>query len=624
MLGLSQTPASDLAIPQRGYLALNETTDKASMLGREHEARRRNYGVATSWALAFSLAALLWGLWQLPSSILEFEECRRLDERAQALHSKILLYDEVLTMSARLCASTGDPTWDQRYRQLLDAAIKEAMALLPGAGLAASTNQANEALVFKEHRALELASRGKLTAAQAIFDDDYQKLKQTYAQGMVEFQRALLARSQTYLTNASKKLKLVGSTFLGICVSLVLVWLSIGYQTQSWNNVLATRNKDLDEQAERLRLAHQDLEESHRQLLQKQKLELVGTLATSVAHDFNNQLVPIFGHVEFMLGGERLSSEQTESLQIIQRAAKNCRQLVRRLMSLVRPAVAEKSVFELGSMVLELRDFLVQILPSTIHLEMDVAANLPSVRGTAAELQAVFLNLATNARDAMPDGGVLKISGRLRDDRVEFRVEDNGSGIEPQLLGRIFEPFYTTKAQSGTGLGLFSVQKVLQDHGATIEVESRPGRGTTFVLSFPVHGSSGPGQDKPRVESRPKQRTKILLVDDEEAVLRITSRLLTLKGFEVVTARNGVEALQVFSRERFDLVISDVTMPEMDGLTLLRRLREMEPPPKVILISGINFETANTTGASAVLNKPFELSQLLELIECHAGAIGAD
>ncbi len=166
MLGLSQTPASDLAIPQRGYLALNETTDKASMLGREHEARRRNYGVATSWALAFSLAALLWGLWQLPSSILEFEECRRLDERAQALHSKLLLYDEVLTMSARLCASTGDPTWDQRYRQhegLLDAAIKEAMALLPGAGLAASTNQANEALVFKEHRALELASRGKLT-----------------------------------------------------------------------------------------------------------------------------------------------------------------------------------------------------------------------------------------------------------------------------------------------------------------------------------------------------------------------------------------------------------------------------------------------------------------------------
>lgn len=568
-------------------------------------------------AILLTLIALGWALLQLAIGYRDYEEAERQTNEALVLRGRIMLYDEVLTMSARMAAATGDPIWEHRYRQcepMLDHEIRLAVNLFPGSQVAAITDEANQKLVALEHQALSLAKTGNLSEAQKVFNAEYRHQKEVYAAGMSDFNQALRARAQANLEQRQMRLKGLSLACAGISAAMLLTWLAIIYHTQAWNRTLLDKNQALDRQSEEIQQANFKLAESQAKLFQAQKLELVGTLASGVAHDFNNQLVPIFGHVELMLAEDRTPAQRA-SLDVIQAAAKNCRQLVRRLMSLGNPSTSEKMTLDVIVLMNELKEFLVQTLPSTIRLELLIEGNVRPILGTVAEVQAVFLNLATNARDAMPEGGHLRLTVRNLADQVQFCVEDDGMGMSAEIQAKIFDPFFTTKAgHAGTGLGLSSVKRALEDHGGSIEVDSRPGAGSRFTLTFPAVLSNPP--DEPTSQATPEsiRIPRILFVDDEAAIRRVASRRMATLGVEVITAADGFEALECYDPHEIDAVVSDVTMPKMDGLKLLQRLLEINPKVLVFLVSGNDVEVSQAPGVAAILAKPYQFQELVNTV----------
>ncbi len=379
------------------------------------------------------------------------------------------------------------------------------------------------------------------------------------------------------------------------------------------------------------------------QFAQSQKMQAIGQLAGGVAHDFNNVLTAIIGYCDLLLANHRPSDPSFPDIMQIKQNANRAAGLVRQLLAFSRRQTLRPQIIQLTDVISDLSMLLRRLIGETITLEVAHGRDLWPVKVDVNQFEQVIVNLAVNARDAMADGGVLTLrtanisaaecaaygdAALVPGDYVLIEVADTGSGIPPDIMDKIFEPFFSTKdVGKGTGLGLSTVYGIVQQTGGTILAASVAGQGSTFRVFLPRHAATEAEEAEPRpveADTRPADLTgqgSILLVEDEDAVRAFATRALTARGYNVVAAAGGVEALALMdaAEHRFDLVVSDVVMPEMDGPTLLRQLRAREPGLKVIFISGYAEEAfarnLPATESFSFLAKPFSLKQLVAAVK---------
>ena len=371
------------------------------------------------------------------------------------------------------------------------------------------------------------------------------------------------------------------------------------------------------------RRAQLELQRAHEQLAQSQKLEALGKLTGGVAHDFNNLLMVVSGQAQLLRRKVGDEPRALRALDAIEAAARRGEDLTRHLLSFSRRqrlTPAPTSLTEQGS---GLRELLAASLPATVRLETDLPDGLWPVAIDAGEFELALLNLAVNARDAMPKGGVLSLSGRnvtldgfgaggLKGDFVALILADTGTGIAPDILPKVFDPFFTTKdVDKGTGLGLSQVFGFAQQSGGQVDVASELGVGTRFTLYLP----RSTGVPAAAEEEGPAPLTgsaRVLLVEDNPEVADVAAHMLEELGHEVRLVGNGVAALKALEAdEPVDLVFSDIVMAgELDGLDMARRVRESHPRMPVILATGYSEAAARIGDEFPILRKPYKLADL--------------
>jgi signal transduction histidine kinase/ActR/RegA family two-component response regulator len=372
------------------------------------------------------------------------------------------------------------------------------------------------------------------------------------------------------------------------------------------------------------------------QLAQAQKMEAIGTLAGGVAHDFNNVLQVALGFSEILLGDKLLPEHCRADLQKINESAQRGADLVQRLLTFSRKTDTNLQPLDLNLRITELRKMLERTLPKMVDIQLTQDVKLAKINGDKTQIEQVLMNLAVNARDAMPEGGklIFKTANVRLDEEytrkhleaqpgphVLLTVTDTGSGMDEDTLQHIFEPFYTTKGVGeGTGLGLAMVHGIVKQHGGHIRCYSERGKGTSFNIYFPSLLSE---EIKEKAVKRPMPQggsETILLVDDEEMIRDLGSRILTKAGYKVITASNGKEALDTYQQrsDEIALVLLDLMMPEMGGKQCLEGLLSMNPSVKVIIASG--YAAGGPTkerldaGAKGFVNKPYDMRQMLEVL----------
>lgn len=378
------------------------------------------------------------------------------------------------------------------------------------------------------------------------------------------------------------------------------------------------------------------------QLRQSKKMQAIGTLAGGVAHDFNNILAAIMGYSELALNLQGSGRQCDNEVKEILRAADRAKELVQQILTFSRKVEVDLKPMDLNQEVVHTTKILGRTLPKMIELRTTLGSSLPLIKADATQIEQVLLNLASNAADAMPEGGTLAIeTSQVELDReycrrhleitpgqyILLEVSDTGTGMDEQTLQLIFDPFFTTKEiGKGTGLGLSTAFGTVKEHGGHIHCFSELGKGTTFKIYLPVLGMPEPvpvsdSQPLPDAAEEPEGGEEtILLVDDEQALRKLGRSILTDAGYSVLTAKDGEEALDVYNQnmDSIDLVILDLSMPGMGGYKCLALLLAANPRAKVIVASGYS---ANTTakdtiraGAVGFLSKPFRSEELLERI----------
>ena len=338
-----------------------------------------------------------------------------------------------------------------------------------------------------------------------------------------------------------------------------------------------------------------ELKTTQRHVLQQERLRAVGQMASGIAHDFNNTLSPILGFSEMLLRRPAGAAPDTESyLRLINIAARDAAAVVRRLRDLYRervepatlkPVNLERCITE--AIALTQPRWRNQALANgvTIQVTTHVAAPLPPVAGDEAELREMLTNLIFNAVDAMPKGGPIELRARPDGDGVRVEVADSGGGMSDEVRVRCLEPFFSTKGQHGSGLGLSLVNAIVERHRATLEIESAPGRGTTISVRFPQGAPPATALLGPEPEDLPR-RLRILVVEDEPVVRKVISDQLLYEGHTVETATNGVEGLEKFMAGWFDVVVTDRAMPEMGGDQLAATIMRVAPDKPIIMLTG--------------------------------------
>ncbi|MDO9443070.1 MAG: ATP-binding protein [Beijerinckiaceae bacterium] len=378
---------------------------------------------------------------------------------------------------------------------------------------------------------------------------------------------------------------------------------------------------------------------------QSQKMQAIGQLAGGVAHDFNNVLTAIIGYSDLLLANHRPTDPSFQDIMQIKQNANRAAGLVRQLLAFSRRQTLRPQVLQLGDVLADLQMLLRRLVGEKIELDLKHGRDLWLVKADINQFEQVVVNLVVNARDAMPDGGKIHLRTRnvtaaecasfnesslVPGEFVVIEVEDTGTGIPDDVKDKIFEPFFTTKeVGKGTGLGLSMVYGIVKQTGGWVFCDSTPGRGTTFRIFLPRHIALPEEQVKREVVKTPAAdltgHGTILLVEDEEAVRAFGARALTSRGYTVLEAASGVEALQVVeeAQGKIDLIVSDVVMPEMDGPTMFGELRKRGIKAKVIFVSGYaedafakNLPEGEDFG---FLPKPFTLKQLVEAVK---GAVG--
>ncbi|HUL53630.1 MAG TPA: PAS domain-containing protein [Opitutaceae bacterium] len=373
------------------------------------------------------------------------------------------------------------------------------------------------------------------------------------------------------------------------------------------------------------------------QYLRAQRMEGIGTLAGGIAHDLNNVLSPIIMAIDLLKLDTGADPRRLQMLDTIRASARRGAELVRQVLTFARGLEGQRIAVELNQLVEDLRGIIAETFPRKIAIVTEIPTNLWPIIGDATQLHQVLLNLAVNARDAMPDGGTLtfaadnfqadaQYAGTGQEIRpgpyVMVAVTDTGTGMPPEVCDRIFEPFFTTKdVGKGTGLGLSTVHTIVKSHGGFINVESRLRHGTTFKVFLPADPSLTRGAAEEPPSDVPRgQGEWVLVVDDEVPVRSITQQTLEAFGYRVLTAADGVEAVAVFAehRKKIALVLIDMAMPVMDGPTAIHALLHIEPDVPIVAASGlasnVTMAKAAVAGVKDFLAKPYTGEALLRMI----------
>ncbi|MBO9575561.1 MAG: response regulator [Sphingobium sp.] len=374
-----------------------------------------------------------------------------------------------------------------------------------------------------------------------------------------------------------------------------------------------------------------------RQVAQQTKMQAVGQLAGGVAHDFNNILTAIIGHCDLMLMRHTPGDTDYHDIQQVKANSNRAAALTRQLLAFSRQQTLRPQVLQLPDVVSEVSSLLKRLLGENIKLDVQHGRNLGAVRADPGQLEQVIVNLVVNARDAMAEGGTVTIrtftfgAAQVREMKNDFMpigdytglsVADTGTGISPDVIGKIFEPFYTTKeVGKGTGLGLSTVYGIVKQSGGFIFADSELGMGTTFTIYLPVHAVEADDPER-RAATRKRATAEtwgtgtILLVEDEDMVRSVAERALTRQGYTVITANDGEQGLaRMAQAEKIDLLISDVVMPGMDGPAMVRNIRAEHPNIPVLFMSGYAEEQLRKSidiENVAFLPKPFSVNQLAE------------
>ena len=376
-----------------------------------------------------------------------------------------------------------------------------------------------------------------------------------------------------------------------------------------------------------------------RQVAQATKMQAIGQLAGGVAHDFNNILTAIIGYCDLMMLRHQPGDSDYDDIQQIKNNSNRAASLTRQLLAFSRQQTLRPQVLQLPDVVAEVSSLLKRLLGETVRLEVHHGRAMGAVRADPGQLEQVIINLGVNARDAMPNGGVLHIITKAVTqtdvramgseilpigDYVLLSMEDSGTGIPKDIIGKIFEPFFTTKdVGKGTGLGLSTVYGIVKQSGGFIFAESEPGQGTRFDIYLPVHLGGVPVVEKIEKPDRQKPKDlwgsgRVLVVEDEDMVRAVAERALVRQGYVVETARDGEEALAMFADGKgYDLVVSDVVMPNMDGPAMARQLRAQYGNVRILFMSGYAEEqlrqSINIDNVS-FLPKPFSVQQIAEAV----------
>lgn len=368
--------------------------------------------------------------------------------------------------------------------------------------------------------------------------------------------------------------------------------------------------------------------------LRAQRLESIGTLAGGIAHDLNNLLSPILAGTG-LLRLDKLNKDQEETVDIIEQSAKRGANLVKQVLAFARGVQGSLVSVHIGYVLREVESILRSTFPKSITLRSEVGKDLQLIQADPTQLTQILINLCVNARDAMPQGGILSMSARNMEvdsafaatncdlnpgPYVRIDVCDTGIGIPDDLKTKIFEPFFTTKGPGkGTGLGLSTVLGIVKGLGGAINVYSEMGRGTVFRIYLPASLRNDEPSKQTAAPSLAESRGQglILLADDEALVLNVARRVLEARGYSVLAAKDGVRALQLYQdhRREIALLVTDIMMPHMDGLTLIKAVRQSDPALPIIAMSGLNDSNqleALADGVTCFLNKPFTVASLLE------------
>mgnify|MGYP006279751973 CR=1 FL=1 len=367
-----------------------------------------------------------------------------------------------------------------------------------------------------------------------------------------------------------------------------------------------------------------ELREAQQQIIDHERQRALNTMASGIAHDFNNALSTILGFTDLLLeSADELPDEETvrKYLQLVRKAASGAAETVRRMRKFYRP----RDEYELTSVALN--DVAAEAISmtkprwqtqalaegATIEVEEDFH-DTGLVAGNEPELHEVLTNLIFNAVDAMPEGGTLSLHTRREDDRVLLEVSDTGTGMPEDVRERCLEPFFTTKLETGSGLGLSTVRGIVDRHDGKVTVESEPGEGTTFRILLPAYQTEEKGGEETDRAPRTSERVKVLVVEDEEDQRLLVKEYLEAHGCDVTTAADGPEGVEKFLDGWYNVVITDRAMPGMSGIQVARTIRKRAPEKPIIMLTGFGemMDAAGETveDVDVVLSKPVTMKEL--------------
>ena len=381
--------------------------------------------------------------------------------------------------------------------------------------------------------------------------------------------------------------------------------------------------------------AQNDTHRLEQQLMQSQKMEIIGTFAGGIAHDFNNLLQIIAGNVQLLSRDTSLAGESNRNVRAIEEAATKAGKLVKRLLTISRKVESSKQLLGLNELIRETIALSERLIPRMILLELELEPDIPPVFADPVQLEQIILNLAGNAFDALGQTGKILIRtsrvvftekdaehylGLAQGAYIRFIFSDNGPGMTPEVKEKIFDPFFTTKeVGKGTGLGLSTVYAIVKEHGGYMTCYSSPDQGTSFTIYFPValgQKFTAVGADEKEMIQAFVLHKRILIIDDEEMIAEISREMLEEAGCRVMTANSGEEGTAVFLKEhpQIDLVLLDLGMPGMGGEKCLHSLRSIDPEGLFVVASGyLGHDIAKNPsayGAAAFLEKPFRSGAL--------------
>ncbi|MGB3205736.1 MAG: response regulator [Crinalium sp.] len=405
--------------------------------------------------------------------------------------------------------------------------------------------------------------------------------------------------------------------------------------TSRWTSVL-----DANGQLKSILVVNTDITEKKQlesQFLRAQRMESLGVLAGGIAHDLNNVLTPVLMAVQLL--ETKLHDDQSQEwLQILERNVNRGADLIKQVLSFAKGISGERTTLQISHLIQEIKQLASETFPKSIRVNTNIKSDLKTVLGDATQLHQVLLNLVVNARDAMPQGGILKIAAnniyidehyaRINIDSqvgeyILISISDTGIGIERNNLERIFEPFFTTKELGkGTGLGLSTVVGIIKSHGGFINVYSEVGKGTEFKIYLPSSGVIKTNQSLDSSKLLKKGRGQLILVaEDEEPIRNITKTVLEINGYRVITAVDGAEAIVLYRQYQSEIkiVVLDMMMPYMDGSAAIRLLEQINPEVKIIAVSGLasneTMTEINSSCVKAFLSKPYTSTEVLNKLQ---------